>query len=71
MTEQQMEEIARGNIERHLGDVASEYDSEEAAADAIFDEAYTLGFDGLVDAGIDHDTARTVADRIARNYAQP
>lgn len=66
-----MEEIARGNIEQHLGDVASEYENEEAAADAIYDEAYTLGFDALVDSGIDHDTARRIAASVARCYAQP
>jgi hypothetical protein len=66
-----LEEIARGNIEQHLGDVASDYESEEDAADAIYDEAYTLGFDALVDSGVDPKTAREVADRVARCYAQP
>lgn len=71
MNEDQLREIARGNIERHLGDVAADYESEEAAADAIYDEAYTLGFDALHDAGIDDATARRVAAEVARCYAQP
>jgi hypothetical protein len=71
LTEEQMNEIARGNIEQHLGDVAAEYESEEAAADSIYDEAYTLGFDALHDAGVDYVTARRIAAHVARNYAQP
>jgi hypothetical protein len=44
MTEhERLLEIARGNIERHLGDVCEGDDS----ADSIFDEAYTLAFDAL------------------------
>lgn len=72
MTEtERLEEIARGGIERHLGDVAADYENEEAAADAIYDEAYTLGFDALVDAGIDHETAGKIAASVAQCYAQP
>lgn len=71
MNKNQMEEIARGNIERHLGDVAADYESEEEAADAIYDEAYTLAFDALADAGIDHKKAREVAASAAQCYAQP
>ena len=70
-TETEMEEIARGSVERHLGDVAADYESEEAAADAIYDEACTLAFDALVDAGVDHATARQVAAQVAQCYAQP
>jgi hypothetical protein len=51
--------------------VAADYETEEAAADAIYDEAYALGFDALVDAGVDRATARRIADGVARNYAQP
>jgi hypothetical protein len=65
MTEAQMEEIARGNIERHLGDVAGE------SPDAIYDEAYTLGFDALADAGVPHDKAREIAQRVSMCFAQP
>ncbi len=71
MTREQMQEIARGNIERHLGDVAADYESEEAMADAIYDEAYTLGLDALVDAGVDLLTARSVALEVASGFAQP
>ena len=71
MTKSQMVEIARGNVERHLGDVAADYESEEAAADAIYTEAYSLDFDALADAGVDNATARAVAACVARSYAQP
>ena len=64
-------DIARGGIERHLGDVAADYDSEADAADAIYDEAYTLGFDALVDAGVSHEEARKIAASVAQCYAQP
>jgi hypothetical protein len=71
MTMLEMEELARGAIERSLGDVAAEYDSEEDAADAVYDEAYTLAFDALADAGVDHATARDVAINVASCFAQP
>lgn len=67
MTKDQMEEIARGNIAQHLGDVCEGEDS----ADSIYDEAYTLGFDALADAGVDHETARRVAKSVAQCFAQP
>ena len=68
MTNDRMEEIAVGNIERHLGDVCCDGDE---SADAIYDEAYTLAFDALADAGIDHNMARIVAASVAQRYAQP
>lgn len=67
MTNDQMEEIARGNIERHLGDVVEE----DMSPDAIYDEAYTLAFDALADAGVDHATARGIAAKVAQCFAQP
>jgi len=65
------EEIARGKIEAHLGDVATEYESEEAAADAIYDEAFTLAYDALIDAECPEDIASYVARSMAHSYAQP
>jgi hypothetical protein len=62
-----LEEVARGNIERHLGDVVDS----EMSADAIYDEAYTLAFDALADAGTDHGLAREIAARVAQCFAQP
>ena len=63
MTEYEMEEIARGNIERHLGDVAT--------PDSIYDEAYTLGVDALLDAGVERCEAVYIASRVAQLFAQP
>lgn len=65
MTTDQMKELARGNIESH-----AEWD-EEASADAIYDECYTLAFDALHDAGVADDTAGQVAVQVAMSYAQP
>jgi hypothetical protein len=56
-------EIARGNIERHLGDC-------EASEDSIYDEAYTLAFDALVDAGCPERKARELASEAAQPFAQ-
>lgn len=71
MIDPKLEEIARGNIERHLGDVATDYESEEAAADAIYDEAYNLAFAALRDAGVEWAKAREIAASVAQCYAQP
>ena len=71
MTQSEMEEVARGNIERHLGDVTTDYDHEEDAADAIYDGAYTLGFNALTGAGVDPRTAGQVASSVAQLFAQP
>lgn len=67
MTNDQMFEIARGNIERHLGSCVEEGDS----ADSVFEEAYVLGFDALVDKGVDHHKAGEIAREVAQCYAQP
>lgn len=68
MTNERMEEIAIGNIERHLGDVCCDGDE---SADAIYDEAYTLAFDALSDAGVANKLARVVAANVAQRFAQP
>lgn len=60
-----LEEIARGNIE------ANASWAEDASADSIYDECFTLGFDALVDAGVEQDLAREVAGEVARGYGQP
>jgi len=62
-------EVARGAVERHLGDVAADYASEEDAADAIYDETYMLAFDALHDAGCPDPSQ--VAREVATCYAQP
>ena len=68
MTENEMREIARGAIERHLGDVA------EMTPDSIYDQAMLLAIDALIDAGVvgpDKQRAAEVAASVARDYAQP
>lgn len=67
MTKEQMEEIAWGNVEQNIGCCVDAGDS----ADSVYDEAYTLAFDALADAGIDHETARGVAVNVAQRFAQP
>ncbi len=61
-------EIARGAIERHLGDVC---DGETDSADRIYDEAFVLAHDALLDQGIDAVTASRVARQAALLLAQP
>ncbi len=65
MTDDQMMDIAWANIERHLGDC------ETATEDDIYENAYVLAFDKLVDMGVDRDTARRIARDCARCFAQP
>jgi hypothetical protein len=60
-------DIARGAIERHLGDVCAGDES----ADTIYEEAFTIAFDALHDAGIEQYTARRIAQEIAQGIAQP
>ena len=63
-----MREIARGAIERHLGDVA------EKSPDSIYDEAMLLAIDALIDAGVvgpEKQRAAEIASSVARDYAQP
>lgn len=60
-------EIARGAIERHLGDVCTGDDS----ADSIYDEAYTIAFDALHDKGATNEQAQTIAREVAQAIAQP
>jgi hypothetical protein len=64
MTHDQMVEMARGNIERHLGDVVEE----GMPPEAIFEEAYVLAFDALADAGVEHSTARGVAQEVSKCF---
>lgn len=63
----ELKEIARGNVERHLGDVCEGEDS----ADSIYDEVYTLAFDALHDAGVPDETARSIAKELAMDHAAP
>jgi hypothetical protein len=69
LSEERMNEIARGAIERYIADAVSQY--EEVSSATLYTEAYTLAWDALADKGVDHEKAREVADRIARTYAQP
>jgi hypothetical protein len=69
MTEAQMREIARGNIERHLG---ADWDpEEEVTPDMIYDDAFVLGSDALRDAGVPAGEANRVAQQVAMEFAQP
>lgn len=57
MTDEEMDAIARGNIERN-------FDPE--GPDDYYEEAYVLAFDALYDAGVDSETASRVASGIAQ-----
>jgi hypothetical protein len=58
---QNLEEIARTNIENHIGDVATE----ESTPSDLNEEAYVLAFDALADAAVPHLIARPVARKVA------
>lgn len=66
-----LREIARGGIEKHLGDVCTGDDS----ADHIYDEAYTIALDALIDNPLSkscpHETATLIALEQAQLVAQP
>jgi len=59
-------EIARGNIERNLAQCV-----EEDGEDAVYDSAYTLALDALIDAGCNPDLAMSIAKEEAASFAQP
>ena len=60
-------EIARGNIERHLGDCFNP--DHNASSDEIYDEVYTLAFDAIFDAGGSKEQAQKIALELAQGYA--
>ena len=62
LTAKQMQQIARDNVEKHLGDCGCEDE------DSIYENAYTLAFDALADACVDPKMARTVASLVAGWY---
>lgn len=70
-SEERLREIARGNIERHLDVDCNSYYDQEALADVIYTEAYTLGVDALLDHGVDSDKAVSIAMDVAQGFAQP
>jgi len=65
MKVERMLEIGRGAIECHLGDVMDE------GADTLYDEAFVLAHDALVDSGVDNRTASKIASQLAQEIAQP
>lgn len=62
MTKNEMMELARRNVDRHLGDCNCESD------DDLYDNTYTLAFDALHDKGISDEEAREVAKELATSY---
>lgn len=67
MNEQCMRDIARGAIERNLGDVVDA----DSSPDSLYDAAFVLAHDALLDAGIEAAEASRIASDEARNIAQP
>jgi hypothetical protein len=65
--EARLRDIARGAIESHLGDVLEG----EETPDMIFEHAYTIALDRLMDEGVPARTARNVAQDVATCLAQP
>ena len=65
MTDEQLSEIARGAIERNLGDVVDD------SPDSVYDNAFVLAHDALMDRGIDPRTCSRIAQAEAQKIAQP
>ena len=63
-----MIELARAIVERNLG--ADFIPDEEPTPDAIFDDAFTLAVDALIDAGVERSEAQRVARGVAMMFAQ-
>ena len=59
-----LRQLARENIERHLGDAC---DPDDDAA-VIADNAYVLAFDAIYDAGASAEVARQVAEEISKEF---
>ena len=55
-------QLARENVERHLGNACDSDDDPEVIAE----NAYVLAHDAVVDAGASMEIARTVAEEISR-----
>lgn len=66
LNEDKMVDIARGAIERSLGDVC-----DPNSPDSIYDEAFVLAHDALIDEGVPADVATRIAQRCAQDVAQP
>jgi hypothetical protein len=69
ITEERMHDIARGAIEQNLGDCVDE--DGEASSDTLYDNAFVLAHDALIDSGIDAATATRIAQYEAQCIAQP
>jgi hypothetical protein len=65
---EKMKEIARANVDRHLGDVCDG----DATADVIHEEVRVLALDALIDAidDVDEKTAGEIANELANEIAQ-
>jgi len=61
MSHEEMVKLATAAVERHIGDVADENSD-------LHEEAYTLAFDAIVDAGFDTRTAGEIAIQVAAPY---
>ena len=59
-----LKQLARDNIDRHLGDACDSDDDPEVIAD----NAYTLAFDAVYDAGASREIARQVAAEISKGF---
>ena len=59
-----LRQLARDNINRHLGDVCDSDDDPEVIADNV----YVLAFDAIHDAGASAEVARRVAEEISKEF---
>ncbi len=73
-TVNEWEEIAKENIDLHLGDVVEELDPEAneeerlAQRDHVQENAYVLAYDAMIEAGAIPETAARIARRLSKEY---
>jgi len=66
----QLMAIAQANVDKHLGDVTAEYESEEELAFNIYEDVYILAVDALLEEGVEVETCCKVAAALADSYVR-
>ena len=64
MTHEMLLVVARGAVDRHLGDL-------DPDADSLYDEIFTLAHDALSDVGADLKQCIEIAQELALSMTQP
>jgi hypothetical protein len=74
ISDDEWKEIAKDNIDKHLGDVVEELDPQaseeeiEAQRIAVQEQAYVLAHDAMMKEGCSPETASRIARQISKEY---